>query len=90
MNRVLKYLRIAHDYSMSDLSKKLGISQPYISKLENGSKYPSDEVIEKYCRVFHLSKKSIMMFSKEANSKKDIKNQEILLMILKKICDMNN
>ena len=87
MERILRGLRIAYDYSTSELSKKMGISQSYISKIENGDCIPSEEVIKKYCKTFHLSRKAIMLFSKEANSKKDITNQQILLMILKKICD---
>ena len=57
----------------------MGISQSYISKIENGDCIPSEEVIKKYCKTFHLSRKAIMLFSKEANSKKDITNQQILL-----------
>lgn len=38
--RVVRY-RVEHGLSQTDLSAKLGVSQPYIAKLESGDRAPS-------------------------------------------------
>lgn len=85
MNRILKYLRIVHDYSISGLAQKFGVSHTYISKVENGDKEPSEKLLELYCKEFHLSKKALAYFEETDNHRK-LNNQEVILMILQEIC----
>lgn len=85
MNEVLKLLRIAHGYKVSELADMLKITQPYLSQIEKGCRKPSDDLLKKYCEVFKIKLSTIKFFDKEKNSK-NLKYQELLLLILQKIC----
>lgn len=85
MNRVLRLLRIANDYTIAELANKLNVTPSYISKIENGTKKPSNELLEKYCKVLKIKMKTLMFFEKE-NNFNDYKYQDLLLLILEKIC----
>lgn len=89
MNEVLKLLRIAHGYKVSELANMLDITQPYLSQIETGCRKPSDDLLEKYSKVFKVRLSTIMFFDKEKNSK-NLKYQELLLLILQKICNNRN
>ena len=48
VGEIIRENRIAQNLSVSDLAKKAGISQPYLSQVEHGSKPPpSEEVLVK-------------------------------------------
>ncbi len=85
MKRVLKALRIANDYSIKDLAAKLGVSPSHISRIESGEKIPSEELIKKYSEVLKVRVSTIKFFSTEEN-KKNLKYQELLLLVLQKMC----
>lgn len=65
INEALRLLRIFHDLKSVELSKKLEISQSYLSEIENGKKQPSLELINKYADVFNLKPSTILFFSEE-------------------------
>lgn len=44
---LLRAARSAANVSQSDLAATAGVNQAYVSQIENGSKTPSEEVIEK-------------------------------------------
>lgn len=51
--RVLKEIRIEHNYSMRELGQKMGKSDSYVSQIENGRMdAPAGESLEKYLAVF--------------------------------------
>ncbi len=83
---MLRLLRIAHDYSVSDVSKKTQLSAPYIYEMERGEKTPTLSVIEKYAELFDIKSNTIMFFSDEADEKK-LTTQKLLLKILETIVD---
>ena len=86
MNEVLRLLRIAKGYSISEMAEKLGKSQPFISRIESGQKTPSDELLRKYSEVLHIKFSTIMFFFKEKNEN-ELEYEELLLLILQKICN---
>lgn len=43
----IRELREEHDWSGRELAKKLKVSAPFLSDVELGRRYPSDEVLEK-------------------------------------------
>lgn len=59
----LRYLRVFNDYTAVQLSDELGLSQSYISEIENGKKVPNLQVIEKYAEVFDIKPSTIFLFS---------------------------
>lgn len=85
MNEVLKLLRIAKGYSINEVAEKLGKSQSFISKIENDVKKPSKELLEGYSKLFNIKTSSLEFFYRE-KTKNQMEYEEILLMILKKIC----
>lgn len=85
MNEVLKLLRIARGYSVSEMAEKLGKSQSFISKIELGKRTPSKELLQEYSKVLHISLKSIEFFNKEKTDN-ELEYEELLLIILQKIC----
>lgn len=89
MNEVLRLLRIAHDYSIKETAELLGVTPSFISKIENGVKRPSDELIKRYSRVFRVSTKTIKFFDEE-HKKNDYRYQELMLLILEKIINKKN
>jgi transcriptional regulator with XRE-family HTH domain len=57
--RYLKELRIKEKLSITELSLKTGVSNSYISQLENGLRgLPTEEVFEKLCRGLGVSLES--------------------------------
>ena len=85
MNQVLKLLRVAKGYSISEVAEKLGISQPFISRIESGEKNPSDSLIQKYSELFNIKVKTLEVFAKK-EKEENLEHEEVLLMILKRIC----
>ena len=63
IGETLRLLRVFNDYTMTEMSQKVGLSQSYISELENGKKQPSLEVIEKYATVFDMKPSTVLLFS---------------------------
>ncbi|MBQ5674065.1 MAG: helix-turn-helix transcriptional regulator [Lachnospiraceae bacterium] len=63
IGETLRLLRVFNDYTMTEMSKKVGLSQSYISELENGKKQPSLEIIEKYATVFDMKPSTVLLFS---------------------------
>jgi len=55
-----------------ELSKKLGISQSYLSEIERGKKTPTLDLLQKYGEVFNLKVSTLLFFSEELD--KDKKN----------------
>lgn len=85
MNEVLRLLRIAKGYKVSEVAEQLGKSQPFISAIESGKKKPSEELLKGYSNLFHIKVSSLEFFYKE-KTEKQMEYEEVLLMILKKIC----
>lgn len=49
-----KYLRITKGMTQEDCSKALGLSQTFISQLENGVRNPSHKLIEKMAILYEV------------------------------------
>ena len=47
----LEELREAKDYSMRELAAKCSISAPFVSDIESGFRYPSDDVLEQLAKA---------------------------------------
>lgn len=53
--QLLKKLREEKGFSITTLSKRSGVSQPYISQLENGKRNPSPEILKKLAPSFEMN-----------------------------------
>lgn len=70
LNRALRLLRTYHQLTQTELAKRLGISNSYLSELEKGvSKEPSIELLNKYAEIFKMPASSILLFSEQIDSR---------------------
>lgn len=76
MGEALKLLRIFNGYTMSELSQMLGISQSYVSELENNKKQPSLDILERYANIFGMKKSTLLLFAESLENDVDIKNKK--------------
>ncbi|GFI11542.1 hypothetical protein IMSAGC007_04019 [Lachnospiraceae bacterium] len=63
MGEALRLLRIFNGYKSAELVKMLGLSQSYVSELENNKKQPTLVVLERYAKVFDMKKSTLLLFS---------------------------
>lgn len=85
MNKVLKALRIIHEYNISELASALQISQSHLSRIENGEKNPSDELLERYSKLFRVKVKTLKFFEQKRDDE-NMEYKKLLFLILEKMC----
>lgn len=98
MGEALKLLRIFNGYKSAQLAEMLGLSQSYISELENNKKYPSIDILDRYAKLFNMKKSTLMYFAEslEVENKKMEKKQKVayagmmLLKIMEKLGDLES
>ncbi len=76
INEALRLLRTFYGYKSIELAKKIGISQGYLSEIENGKKVPSLEILKKYSEIFKIKVSTLLFFSEELekDEKTSVKN----------------
>lgn len=55
MKEILKYLRQLHSFTQDEIARKIGISRQWYIKLEKGLSEPSEEMIEKFSKIYDVS-----------------------------------
>ena len=83
INKALRLIRTFHDFTQSEMSRRLGISKSYLSEIEAGKKHPTLEILEKYSVEFDIPLSSILFFSENIDSNK--LGEKIRLSLAKKI-----
>lgn len=63
---VLKFLRESVDLSVEELSQRLDIPEKYIEMIENNEKYPSVELLKRYCDVFGISLRTLVLLEDDS------------------------
>lgn len=76
MGEALRLLRIFNGYKSAELAKMLGLSQSYVSELENNKKQPTLEVLERYAEVFGMKKSTLLLFAESLEDEKLEKNKK--------------
>lgn len=76
MGEALRLLRIFNGYKSTELAKLLGISQSYVSELENNKKQPSMDVLDRYAKVFNMKKSTLLLFAESLESDNEYSNQK--------------
>ena len=51
----LRQLRDRADLSLRELAKRIGISSPFLSDIELGRRFPSEEILEKLAAALNVS-----------------------------------
>lgn len=70
ISRALRMVRTFHRMKQQDLAVKLKISGSYLSEIENGTKSPSMEILEKYSDIFGIPVSTLMHFSERLDERK--------------------
>lgn len=84
---VLKRTRAIYGYKASEMSSLLGISNSYLSEIENNKKQPSLELLQNYSKVLGIKLSSLILLSEnfEEASKNDQSQEFIKNMMLRLI-----
>ena len=69
LNRALRLMRTYHHMTQVELSRRLGISNSYLSELESGVKQPQFDLLERYGQLFKMPVSSILLFSENMEQK---------------------
>ena len=65
IGEVLQRMRKIYGYKAKEMSEKLGISNSYLSEIENNKKKPSLELLEVYSNVFESKVSSLILMSEK-------------------------
>ncbi len=96
MGEALRLLRIFYGYKSSQIAQLLGLSQSYISELENNKKQPTLDVLDRYAKLFKMKRSTLFLFAESLDADKDkmTKKQKVayagmkLLKIMEKVGDL--
>lgn len=75
VGEALRLLRIFNGYKSAELAEKLGISQSYVSEIENNKKQPTMDILDKYASVFEM-KKSTLLFAEALENDVEVQNDK--------------
>jgi len=65
IGKILKILRTSKGLTQNQMSKLLGISQNYLSLIEQDKKAPSAEAIDNFASSLRMSKDALLLISSE-------------------------
>ena len=65
LSEALRLIRVFHDLKQTELARRLGVSQSYLSDIERGRKTPSNELVARYAEEFDLPVSSIWFFDEK-------------------------
>lgn len=68
IGEVLQRMRKIYGYKAIEMSEKLGISNSYLSEIENNKKKPSLELLEVYSNVFEIKVSSLILMSEKLDN----------------------
>ncbi len=74
VGEALRLLRIFNGYKSAELAEKLGISQSYVSEIENSKKQPTMDILEKYANVFEMKKSTLLLFAESLENDVDVRH----------------
>jgi transcriptional regulator with XRE-family HTH domain len=58
----LRELRDKADLSLRELAKRIGISSPFLSDIELGRRFPSEEILAKLARALNVSLEDLKQY----------------------------
>ncbi|AIG26114.1 XRE family transcriptional regulator [Brevibacillus laterosporus] len=76
---VLKKTRAIYGYKATEMSSMLGISNSYLSEIENNKKQPSLELLQRYSEILGVRLSSLILLSENLeDATKRNKSQEFI------------
>lgn len=76
IGEALRLLRIFNGYKSAELAEKLGISQSYVSEIENNKKQPTMDILDKYAGVFEMKKSTLLLFAESLENDVEMQNDK--------------
>ena len=76
IGEALRLLRIFNGYKSVELAEKMGISQSYVSEIENNKKQPTMDILEKYANVFGMKRSTLQKLWKMMMEWKMVKSRK--------------
>jgi Predicted transcriptional regulators len=86
---VLKRIRLIYGYKASEMSSLLGISNSYLSEIENNKKQPSLDLLNSYAKIYGIKLSSLILLAEsfeEASSHN--KAQELVKKTMLRLIDL--
>lgn len=75
----LKRTRAIYGYKASEMSVMLGISNSYLSEIENNKKPPSLDLLQRYAKIFGIKLSSLLLLSESLDeAEKKNRSQEFV------------
>ncbi|MEK4508828.1 helix-turn-helix domain-containing protein [Paenibacillus sp. FSL K6-2524] len=76
---VLKRTRAIYGYKATEMSSMLGISNSYLSEIENNKKQPSLEILQNYSKILGIKLSSLILLAEDfEEASKNNKSQEFI------------
>ncbi|MNO77619.1 Transcriptional regulator ClgR [compost metagenome] len=76
---VLKRTRVIYGYKASEMSSLLGISNSYLSEIENNKKQPSLDILQSYSKILGIKLSSLILLSENFDeAEKQNRSQEFI------------
>ncbi|MEX3623559.1 helix-turn-helix domain-containing protein [Viridibacillus arvi] len=85
LGRLIRKLRTENNITMIDFAKRINISQPSLSRIENGNQEVNFTLLEKICKEFEISissffrciedNKEMQIFEENDNISRDIEQE---------------
>ena len=80
---IFRLVREARGISTSQLADRLEVSRSYINSIENGDRFPSEKLYQKYLSELNIDDVIVRQFDRR--SKKYTSHERLLLYVLKLI-----
>lgn len=88
IGKLLKMLRISKGLTQNQMSKLLGISQNYLSLIEQDKKTPSTEAIANFASSLSISKDALILVSSDAPKELNDKDIEDFMRLQQNILSL--
>lgn len=79
--KTLRICKLPH-LKQHEFAEKVGISQTYISQIENNKKIPSMDVLQHMCKVFNVPLPIMFWFSISRHDVESVEDYELLVPII--------
>ncbi|SET23628.1 DNA-binding transcriptional regulator, XRE-family HTH domain [Oceanobacillus limi] len=72
IGKLIRSIRKGKEITMIELTKKIGVTQPTLSKIETGMNEISIELLSKICREFNISLSQFFLELERRNNRKAV------------------
>ncbi|MEE5181052.1 helix-turn-helix transcriptional regulator [Bacillus subtilis] len=78
VGHVVKRLRIKNKKTVDEIARAIGISQSYLTRIENNTQIPSLKIVDKIANYFDVHRSYLFFDNKESINIEDVKQLNII------------